>query len=386
MSRVLTPERPVDLATPPEPTLPSRKPRQLRAMFVMARYALVAQTRNPATLIFGFLFPLIFVIVFGFIGNSTFSAAIGVPDDAQANNPIYVALGNIPAAHVTHSDEATLEQQLRQGKIDAILRVRQTGTGQPSTYAADVVTSTANVQKSAATVALIDGVINNVDLRLLGATTPPISISQKQVSGRQARYIDFALPGQIGLALLSTAVFGTVFGMIYLKKSLVFKRMFATPVRGMSILLAQGLSRLVVAIGQAAVIIVVGVVAFQFYLPHGWSTFLAMMLLSAFGLLVFLGFGLLIAGVTIDENGAGPITNLFTLPQFLLSGTFFSADNFPSWIQPIANNLPLSYFNSGMRKLASEGAGLDQIWPSLLGLAVWGVLAYVVAARTFKWA
>ena len=127
------------------------------------------------------------------------------------------------------------------------------------------------------------------------------------------------------------------------------------------------------------------VVVFKFYLPHGIITFLELMLLSTIGLIAFLGFGYFMAGLANDENSAGPLVNLVTLPQFLLSGTFFSTDNLPTWIQPIANNLPLSYFNMAIRKITTEGGSLYETVPYLLGLLVWGAVMYILAARTFKW-
>ncbi len=109
------------------------------------------------------------------------------------------------------------------------------------------------------------------------------------------------------------------------------------------------------------------------------------MALSAVGLVAFLGFGYFLAGIANDENSAGPIVNLVTLPQFLLSGTFFPTDQLPSWIQPVANNLPLSYFNVAVRKIANEGASLTDVWPYIFGLLFWGALMYILASRTFKW-
>ena len=167
------------------------------------------------------------------------------------------------------------------------------------------------------------GIIDQQNLALSGVIEPPITITQQEIAGRQVRYIDFALPGQIGFSILSTAIFGTVFGLIYLKKALVLKRMFATPTKAMTILLSQGTSRLIVALLQTILILVIGVVVFKFYLPHGIITLLELIILSAFGLVAFLGFGYFIAGLSSDENAASPLTNLITLPQFLLSGTFF---------------------------------------------------------------
>jgi len=161
--------------------------------------------------------------------------------------------------------------------------------------------------------------------------------------------------------------------------------MFATPTRRITILLAQGTSRLFIALIQTTLILGVGVIAFHFYMPHGIITFLELLLLSAIGLSAFLGFGYFMAGLANDENSAGPLVNLITLPQLLLSGTFFSTDAFPKWVQPIANNLPLSYFNIAIRKITIEGQDITSTWPYILGLLAWGIGMYILAAKTFKW-
>src|SRR5690606_14074516 len=125
--------------------------------------------------------------------------------------------------------------------------------------------------------------------------------------------------------------------------------------------------------------------AFDFFLPHGWVTFAEIVALTIFGLIAFLGFGYFMAGLANDENSAGPLVNLITLPQFLLSGVFFPTDTFPSWVQPIADNLPLSYFNTAIRHITTEGGTLVETWPYLLGLTLWGGAMYLLAAKTFRW-
>jgi ABC-2 type transport system permease protein len=161
--------------------------------------------------------------------------------------------------------------------------------------------------------------------------------------------------------------------------------MFATPTQPLTILLAQGTSRLFVSLAQTSMVIILGVLAFKFYLPHGFTTFLEIILLSMLGLIAFLGFGYLIAGLSNNEDSASPLTNLVSLPQFLLSGTFFPTDALPKWVQPIANNLPLSYFNQAIRKITTEGGTLNEAWPYMVGLLIWGAVMYILAAKTFKW-
>ncbi|MGH7203783.1 MAG: ABC transporter permease [Candidatus Levyibacteriota bacterium] len=361
-----------------------RKPKQFRAFLIMMKYFFLAQTRNPATFAFGFLFPVVFISIFGLIGNSPQQLNIGLPNDSNLNNPIVQTLKKENFVKIQSDNEANLEQKIRQGKLSGIVRVNQTSK-EPPHYNVNLITSIANPQEAASVKSLLQGLADKTNLAIAGVKNPAINITQKEISGREVRYIDFALPGMIGFSLLSTALFGTVFGLIYLKKALVLKRMFATPTKALTILLAQGGSRLIVALLQTILILALGVIVFQFYLPHGFTTFIELLFLTIIGLTGFLGFGYFFAGLANDENAAGPMVNLVTLPQFLLSGTFFPTDSLPGWVQPIANNLPLSYFNIAVRKITTEGGDFTQTVPYIIGMLAWGAVMYILAARTFRW-
>jgi len=358
-----------------------KKQNQFRAYLAITWYSFRAQTRNVATFFFGFLFPIVFIGVFGLIGNSSSKVTIGIPINSNQNNFVVKSIQKQSFVTVNKGSVANLETQLKTGKIGGIVTVVPSG----KKYQVNVQTSTANPVDAASITSFLRGEVDQANLRMSGISNPPISLDESTVSGRQFRYIDFALPGMIGFSLLSTAVFGTVFGLIFLKKSLVVKRMFATPMQPLTFLLAQGTSRLIIAVIQTVVILVIGVFVFRFYLPQGIITFIELIILSSLGLTAFLGFGYFTAGLVNDENAANPLVNLITLPQFLLAGTFFPIDNLPRWVAPVANNLPLTYFNDAVRKITTEGGSFQETLPYMAGLIAWGLVMYVLAARTFKW-
>jgi len=135
----------------------------------------------------------------------------------------------------------------------------------------------------------------------------------------------------------------------------------------------------------SSVIIVIGHFVFGFTLINGIWTALEMLLLSALGLIVFMGFGFVVSGIAKSENVIPPIANIITLPQFLLCGTFFPIDAFPKWLQIISKALPLTYLNDALRMIAFEGAGLMDISSQLLVLVLWGIVVYAAAVRFFRW-
>ncbi len=135
----------------------------------------------------------------------------------------------------------------------------------------------------------------------------------------------------------------------------------------------------------AIIIVGAGALFFHFTLVHGWITFLEILVLSAIALLVFMGFGFVVSGLAKNESTIPPFANVFTLPQFLLAGTFFPISVFPKWLQGFCNILPLTHFNNAMRDISFEGASLLSTWKDIGVLLIWGVLIYTVAIKVFKW-
>ncbi|MBA4168707.1 MAG: ABC transporter permease, partial [Chitinophagaceae bacterium] len=234
---------------------------------------------------------------------------------------------------------------------------------------------------------MIDGVINGMNQKLFpGNPTYATIINEvEQVPGRAYRTIDFILPGQLGFSLLSAGVFGVAFIFFSLRQTLVLKRFFATPIRRSYIVFGEALSRIIFQMSTAIVILLIGHFAFNFTLINGFETLIELLVLSFIGLAVFMGFGFVVSGIAKNESSIPPFANLFTLPQFLLAGTFFPIDNFPSWLQPICKILPLTHLNDAMRNVAFEGAHLSDCGPQLGVLAIWGAVAYGLAIKFFKW-
>ena len=98
-----------------------------------------------------------------------------------------------------------------------------------------------------------------------------------------------------------------------------------------------------------------------------------------------MGFGFVVSGIAKSESTIPPFANIVTIPQFLLSGTFFSIDAFPSWLQPVCKALPLTYLNDAMRKVAFEGASLFDISHQIGIILLWGIIIYALAIKFFRW-
>jgi len=350
-----------------------------KATLALAKASFRSIMRSPSAVVFTLAFPLIFILVFGFLGGGGTKIDVGITPGADLNNPVIGMLEKTGMIRlVKDKSKAEFDRLLEKGNVDAMIDVHKKLNS--SAYSVNVVYTSASRDKGG----ILKTVLNNL---FYDQTLKPsvAEIKESTITGRAYKTIDFILPGQLGFSLLSTGVFGTAFVFLSLRQTLVIKRFFATPVRRSSIVIGECIARIGFALIGALFIILIGHFFFGFTLIHGAVTVFNMLILATLGIIVFMGFGFIISGVAKNESMVPPISNIVTLPQFLLSGTFFSIEVFPPWLQPISRALPLTYLNDAMRKVAFEGMGLWDVKTQVLILMIWGVGIYAVAVKVFKW-
>jgi ABC-2 type transport system permease protein len=370
-----------------------RKYSQLTAMLAITKASLKAILRSPSAVVFSFAFPFIFILVFGFIGNSGGHQhyKVAIASESDTSNAIYKALAQTDAVTLKrYSNNDSLQSDLQKGKLAGIINIQKANGGSVP-YIIKFNTTTASNDQWPQFNAFMSSLINNVSNNVY-ADRPQYALFKFNAddpndlrSIREYKTIDFILPGQLGFSLLSMGVFGVAFMFFALRDTLVLKRFFATPVSKASIILGTSLARVIFQMMTAVVIIVVGRLWFGFTLIHGVQTLFEMLFLSFIGLLVFMGFGFIVSGVAKSDSTIPPFANLITMPQFLLGGTFFSIEHFPKWLQPISNALPLTHLNNAMRAVAFEGQTLWDQKGEIGILLIWGVVVYIIAIKVFRW-
>ena len=374
-----------------------------RATLAIAKASFRSIIRSPSAVVFSLAFPLIFIVVFASVGGNGVSMDVGVSKTCDTTNLIYKSLKSTGVINlIKDQSETEMVKNLSKGSLDAILDIRKNAdakgwtinpplpAGAPNAAAKPMFTlnmqyTKASGQKDNILKSIINNILFQINSHVSPAALTVADVRETTIQGREYKYIDFILPGMLGFSLLSSGVFGTAFVFIGLRLTLVIKRFFATPVKRYSIVLGEALARLVFSLLGAVFIILIGHYVFGFTLIHGVITVLNMLVLAAIGLIIFMGFGFAISGIAKNESTVPPLSNIITMPQFLLSGTFFATTAFPTWLQSISKVLPLTYLNDAMRKVAFEGAGLNEITPQLLVLGIWFILIYALAVKTFKW-
>ena len=366
----------------------SKKYSQIRAMLSITRASLKAISRSPSAIIFSFAFPLIFILVFGFIGSGgRMSVRVSFDKQTDTTTNMYKAIASMEGLKVVNGTDEKLRSDLEKGRLHAIIELRKNSTELPA-YSIRLISSEAvNPQNIQVLRSMLEGMITSINKKMFPdiPTYSVISNDVEKIPGRIYRTIDFILPGQLGFSLLSAGVFGVAFIFFSLRQTLVLKRFFATPINRSYIVFGEALSRVIFQMSTAVIILLIGHFAFNFTLVNGLITLIELLVLSFIGLAVFMGFGFVVSGLAKSESSIPPFANLFTLPQFLLAGTFFPIDNFPLWLQPLCKILPLTHLNDAMRNVAFEGARLSDCGTQLGVLAIWGVVAYAIAIKVFKW-
>lgn len=205
---------------------------------------------------------------------------------------------------------------------------------------------------------------------------------EERIHEQGARYIDFLIPGLIGMNLMGTGMWSMGFTIANARMKKLLKRLVATPMRKTDYLLAQFLSRLVWLIIEVTVLVAFGWMIFGVRVN---GSILVLALLCVVGGYAFSGIGLLTASRARSIEAVSGLMNLIMMPMWLCSGVFFSYERFPDSVKPIIRILPLTLLNDALRAVVNDGAGLAQIAFQLGVLSVWGLVTFIIGLKVFRW-
>jgi ABC-type multidrug transport system permease subunit len=210
----------------------------------------------------------------------------------------------------------------------------------------------------------------------------PLTVRDARIRAPGSRYIDFVVPGLLGMNLLGSGVWGIGFGIVDARRKRLLKRLIATPMPKAAYLASFLLSRLGFLVLEAGVLLLFAGLVFGVPLRGSLSALVLICLLSA---LAFGGLGLLVASRQRTIEGASGLMNLTMVPMWVFSGIFFSASRFPAVTQPFIQALPLTAVNNALRANMLEGATLAQVAPELAIISAWLLVTFAVALKIFRW-
>lgn len=324
--------------------------------------------REPEALFWTFGFPILMAIGLGiaFGGDEAAPVPVALVEGSAAEAHREALLGS-PDLQVHHLGQAEAADALRRGEVDLLVA------------GVDSVAFHFDPSRAESRTArlLVDRAIQ------AGAGAQPV-VPIVESAERQpgSRYIDWVIPGLIGLNLLSTGMWGIGFGIVMMRQKKQLKRLIATPMHRGDFLFAQMLARLGFLILEVPPLILFAWFAFDVRMAGSWLDLTIVVLL---GTLAFSGLGLLAASRPRTIEGASGIMNVIMLPMFILSGVFFSASRFPDPIQPFIQALPLTALNDALRAVYNDGRPLMEVPLELLNLLLWTLGSAFIALRLFRW-
>ena len=357
-----------------------------RVIVELVRARVRESVREPGVLFWVFGFPILLSIGLGLAfrshGPEPIVVGLLVPAPAPAAGagaaepPETQALARaLGAAGITAKrlDEPTARARLRAGKI-ALLLVPGATPGAPLTYRFDPMRPEGRIARAAVDQA-VQRAAGRVDARL---------VRDEPVTERGARYIDFLIPGLIGMNLMSGSMWGIGYMIVNMRVRKLLKRLLATPMRRRDLLIAHSIARMLSLPLEVGSLLVFAYLAFG---VHVTGSLIALGLIAAAGALAFAGLAILVASRAQNTETVSGLMNLVMLPMFVLSGVFFSAAHFPDLLQPLISILPLTALNDGLRAVMIDGAPLASaaVGKPLLLLAVWGLVPFAIGLRIFRW-
>jgi ABC-type polysaccharide/polyol phosphate export permease len=324
--------------------------------------------REPEAVFWVFGFPVVLAAALGlaFRNRGPGEMNVGVTR-GPGDSVVAAVLDRTPQLKASIIDAAEGQLRLRTGRIALLVK-----PGEPLVYRYDSTRTESRLARLEVDAAL----------QASHGRTDPVTVSDERVMERGSRYIDFLIPGLLGMNLMGSGIWGVGFVIVTARSKRLLKRMIATPMKRSHYLLGFMLSRLAFLALEVALLVGFAWLLFGVGVQGSWLTLLLVALL---GSLAFSGLGLLVASRAKTIEGVSGLMNLVMLPMWILSGTFFSYSRFPDAMLPFVKALPLTALNDALRAVMVDGSGLMALGQPIAIVGAWGVVGFIVALAIFRW-
>lgn len=376
-------------AGPKKPLSPLQ--RKFYTVWVFFTVNLSRLFRDRTALFFTFMFPLIFLFVFGSFskgGGTNFHVAIINQSSSPFAKQYVHELESSKIFKLDNSDNTLAKAKDRIGKsqIDGIIVLPPSfGTTKPGQTRPNGQVQLLYSQNDASTgqtlTTVLQGTLKPLNARYV-SLQQPFSVNGQALNERNLTAFDYTFTGMLGFAILGAGIFGPMNVFPELKKMGILRRLHTTPLRVWQYFLSVMIGNAVVGLMSLAVMLIVAVAAFHLHIV---GNLLELAVFLAFGIIVILGIGLALGGWAKNERQVAPLGNIIVFPLMFLSGVFFPRFLMPEWLQSASNFLPLTPVIDGARLILTEGKSLLDLGSQLAIMAVWLVIIYAIAFRVFRW-
>lgn len=321
--------------------------------------------REPEAVFWAVLFPILITTGLGLAFRSRPDAVLKV----AASQPIAGTLRAEPGLDVRELTPEAARDALRAGDVAL--------AAEPGEQGSVVLQYDDTNPEGRAARTLADRAIQRAAGRV-----DPVQIADRPTRDPGSRYVDFLVPGLIGVGIMSNATWGLGFSIVDSRRRKLTKRLLATPMSRAQFLTSYVIWRLILLPVEVVIPIVFGVIAFGVPVRGAWT---AILVVSLLGSMCFSAIGVLLASRARTIEGLSGTMNLAIMPMWILSGVFFSAQRFPDLVQPLIRLLPLTALIDALRAIQLRGAGLGDVWHETTTLAGWLTIAFVSSMKLFRW-
>ena len=325
--------------------------------------------REPEVVFWVFVFPLLLALGLGiaFRNKPEGAASVAIVQGAEGAQALLKKSANQFKVQVL--DSAAAHQGFRLGKFDVVIEPDANGT---FTYRYDPARPESVLARA------------EVNDALQSAAGRKEQVATKAVASSEpgSRYIDFLIPGLLGMNLMNSGMWGIGFALVDMRQRKLLKRFVGTPMRRGDFLLALASSRLILMIIEVGLLLVFGALFFHMRIM---GSIAGIALIAGIGSLTFGGVGLLTASRAQKIESVSGLINLVMMPMWIFSGVFFSYERFPAVIHPLIKALPLTALNDALRSSILEGTPILHQWPRLLVMGLWGGISFGLALKWFRW-
>jgi ABC-type multidrug transport system permease subunit len=337
--------------------------------------------REPEAVFWVYGFPIVMTVVLGiaFRNKPVERVHVDIADGPTAES-VKTALSSQERIEAAIHDLDSCQQRLRTGKVELVVVPLS-----PATATSEKTESHPRYEYL-----LVPGrpesrlARDDVDrlIQRQAGRKDAAEVKDVEVDEPGGRYIDFLVPGLLGMGLMGGGLWGVGFVTVDMRIRKLLKRFLATPMRKTDFLGALMLSRLIFMVPEVLILLLFARFAFDVTIAGSLLAVFVLILLGAFS---FAGIGLLLASRARTIEAVSGLMNLIMLPMWLFSGVFFSSERFPDWLQGFIWVLPLTPLNNALRAVMLEGASLASQWAEMALLAGWGLITFVLALKWFRW-
>ncbi|MFC0211161.1 ABC transporter permease [Paenibacillus chartarius] len=347
-------------------------------------------SRNRQVLIFTLIFPILLMVALGsFVGRGSsvsLDTIVIDRDQTSQSKSLFSALQGQSALRAEAAgDEAAALDAIKKGEKQFVVVIPQGYGAQVGAAGGsgklDVYFDETNSTVAAVGLPVIEQIVDGVSKTITGYK-PAVTVERKGVRSLNLTYIDFLVPGIVGMMIMSNNLNGVAGQIASWRERGVLRRMQSTPLRASTFIAAQITARLLLNGIQAMIVLLIGALFFNTQVNGSW---LLLIMFVVLGTLAFMAIGFIIAGLAKTPESAGPIAGIISFPLLFLGGVFFPINSMPEAMQSIVKLLPIAHLTSALRQVMNVGAGLTELWPEAALLGGWMIVAFVIASFTFKW-